>query len=267
MSLAKKLTDNDLYAVLSCIKETVKRLKLTGCINITGRGLSPLQFSTALELIDLSLLKQYEDTSTRIESRLCQETVIPILGSIISVQGCLLKHIQFLHEWIRAPSTRFVNFNNSYAQHLYRLGISCSKCNNVIRGRTRHISLNDILFCCYSCLKPICERCVRVRICGICDKMYCSGCLRANQRDSCTQCFMTVCGGCKYNHMSQCSGCDAKRCNKCSRISGPLCRNCIEFDNDVLDWFEEESDVDLEPYIVHPGVRRSNEEFYEGVEE
>jgi len=34
-----------------------------------------------------------------------------------------------------------------------------------------------------------------------------------------------------------------------------------------LDWFEEESDVDLEPYIVHPGVRRSNEEFYEGVEE
>ena len=62
-SLAKKLTDDDLWAVLTCIKQTVTMLKLTGCIKITGHGLAPLQESASLELIDLSLLKQHEDSS------------------------------------------------------------------------------------------------------------------------------------------------------------------------------------------------------------
>ena len=37
-SLAKRLSDNDLYAVLQCInaQDMLKKLKLTGCVNITG---------------------------------------------------------------------------------------------------------------------------------------------------------------------------------------------------------------------------------------
>ena len=56
-SLAKKLTDADIGAVLTCInaKDTLRILKLAGCINITGSGLEPLRGSTILELIDLSL--------------------------------------------------------------------------------------------------------------------------------------------------------------------------------------------------------------------
>ena len=242
-SLAKKLTDNDLYAVLSCIKETVKILKLTGCIKITGRGLEPLQESTTLELLDLSMLKQHESSSTILESRMSEEVVIPILDSIISVQGSSLKYIQFPRELIRSRSELLVNFENSYMQHLRRLGISCSKCNNVMRGR-RHTSLNGIRFCCYSCLKPICVHCEGTSQtdtnCGICKKVYCSGCSRVNQRDRCAQCHMTVCSGCsnKNNnnyYLRPCSECRFRSCIECLRN----CQSCREMNLD-LDWFEDD---------------------------
>ena len=38
----------------------LKRLKLSGLINITGRGLDPLRSSAVIEQIDLSLVKRYE---------------------------------------------------------------------------------------------------------------------------------------------------------------------------------------------------------------
>ena len=60
--LANKLTDDDISAVLTCINahDVLKRLKLCGCTNITGIGLHPLQGSTVLEQIDLSLVGKYE---------------------------------------------------------------------------------------------------------------------------------------------------------------------------------------------------------------
>ena len=231
-SLAEKLNDEDLFAVLTCIKQTVQRLKLTGCTNITGRGLAPLQFSTALELIDLSLLKQHEDASTMIESRINQEVVLSILGSIISVQGCLLKRIQFPYKWIIAPSRRLVTFHNSYMQYLSRLGIrSCSKCNNVIRGRM-HTSVIGIPFCCYGCLKQICESCVRMETCYICKKVYCSrssGCDVGGER--CRQCRKTVCSGCSHNYMGRCSRCEARHCNNCLRNG--QCEICREMQSSI----------------------------------
>ena len=52
--LAKKILDDDMTAIISCInaKYTLKQLKLTGCVNILGTGLKPLANSTVLELID-----------------------------------------------------------------------------------------------------------------------------------------------------------------------------------------------------------------------
>ena len=60
--LANILTDDNIYAVLKCInaQDVLKRLKLCGCINITGVGLQPLLGSTTLEQIDISLVRQYE---------------------------------------------------------------------------------------------------------------------------------------------------------------------------------------------------------------
>ena len=60
--LANMLSDDDLCSILQCInaQDVLKRLKLCGCINITGVGLQPLLGSTTLEQIDISLVRQYE---------------------------------------------------------------------------------------------------------------------------------------------------------------------------------------------------------------
>jgi len=57
-SLASKITEELMQELLQYIgaKSKVKKLKLTGCINITGFGLSPLRASAVLEQIDLSLV-------------------------------------------------------------------------------------------------------------------------------------------------------------------------------------------------------------------
>ena len=50
-SLASKLSDDDLSAILICTNAVnrLRRLKLTGLVNITGRGLSPLHGSVVLQ--------------------------------------------------------------------------------------------------------------------------------------------------------------------------------------------------------------------------
>ena len=200
-SLAKKLNDDDLYAVLTCTKQTVKRLKLAGCTNITGWGLTPLQFSTVLELIDLSLLKQHEDSSTRLESKIRQEV-------IISVQGCSLKYIQFPYYWTRARSLRLVNFEERYMEHLVRLGISCSKCNNDIniRGLRFHFATT------------VCNQSVfidHVSNCFCCNKFYCSGpgCV---QRYICQRCDGVV-SVCMCGYKEKCFQCSDIICKDCHR--------------------------------------------------
>jgi len=49
-NLAKKLTDNDIHAILQCIsaQDVLKRLKITGCVNIVGHGLKPISRSNRL---------------------------------------------------------------------------------------------------------------------------------------------------------------------------------------------------------------------------
>ena len=55
--LARKLSDDDLAAMLVCINavSNIKTLRLTGCVCINGRGLAPLMGSVVLKEIDLSL--------------------------------------------------------------------------------------------------------------------------------------------------------------------------------------------------------------------
>ena len=100
--LANKLTDDDIYAVLTCInaQDVLKRLKLCGCINITGHGLNPLRGSVVLEQIDISLVRKHEKRKIKPEPKISQEVVLPILDSIISSDGFSLKHIQFPDKWL-----------------------------------------------------------------------------------------------------------------------------------------------------------------------
>ena len=138
-SLAKKLNDGDISAVLQCInaKDTIKKLKLAGCINITGRGLGPLTGSSVLEQIDLSLVGKYEDPdSLYYLPAICQMFVLPILNSIIAAaDGCALKYIQFPKDWVIDQSNAMVEFRERYTQLLESRRLCCSKCNeSIARG-------------------------------------------------------------------------------------------------------------------------------------
>ena len=82
--LAGKLTDNDVGAVLVCIKLSgceLKRLGL-GSLDITGSGLEPIRGSTSLEQLDL--------TKTCVHTA---DILLPILESIVDADGSALKHI------------------------------------------------------------------------------------------------------------------------------------------------------------------------------
>lgn len=107
MSLRIRLTDDTLSSMLTCIDavRTVKRLKLTHCNQITGRGLDPLCGSLVLEQCDLSLVGQHELRYSA-ECRLCVETVIPILTGIINASGATLRQMQFPVEWLGGDTSK-----------------------------------------------------------------------------------------------------------------------------------------------------------------
>ena len=101
-SVSEKLSDDDLFAILQCIDahralqcidahRALKRLKLTGCTNITDWGLSPLMRSTVLELIDLNVISNNEIRDVSIEPTMTREMVLPIMDSIVANQDCALK--------------------------------------------------------------------------------------------------------------------------------------------------------------------------------
>ena len=199
-SLEIRLSDDDMYAVLQCInaRNVLKKLKLTGCTNITGRGLIPLRESVALEQIDLSLLKQYDkpdDSETH--NSMNKDIVLPILDSISSI-GCSLKHILFPNNWKEDDDGGPLHeFANRYDQYQENQGISCSGCTERIRGhRWFKAKFMYHYNTCYDCLKSYCEECegeFHLNYCNICKKDYCKECDRAVQ--DCN----TPCSGCRYS--------------------------------------------------------------------
>ena len=121
-SLVVKLTDDDIHAVLKCIsaQDVLKKLKLSGCINMTGRGLQVLRGSTVIEHIDLSLTKQYESPQLEQEPMIAEVYVIPILDSIISADSNALEKIVFPKKWRLAKTTEFTQLLRNYNQLLER---------------------------------------------------------------------------------------------------------------------------------------------------
>jgi len=202
-SLAIKLSDDDMYAVLQCInaQDVLKKLKLTGCINITGLGLNPLNVrqTVVLEQIDLSLLKQYEnpdgyiDGSSEIHHLLSKDIVLPILNSIVSVMGSSLKYILLPYNW--RTDDQLQQFVNRYNQRLD--GINCSNCTEPMWGYGFYrVGTMYHYNTCYSCLKHYCDECSnkhRVRVdkslsyCGDCKKDYCNDC-GGSPRNRCLGC-------------------------------------------------------------------------------
>ncbi|KAL7427817.1 hypothetical protein ACHAXM_001010 [Skeletonema potamos] len=107
LSLVSLLTDDDIGAILVCIGEThsLKRLKLTNCINVVGQGLEPLQSSTVLEKLDLGLCRDFERPFWRRpadsfrETKLSEGAVCDILDSMLRNGESSLRRLQYPCEW------------------------------------------------------------------------------------------------------------------------------------------------------------------------
>ena len=106
-SLAFRLSDDDVGAVLMCIdaKNNLKRLKLTHCFNVVGTGLDPLRRSTALEYLDLELVREFwlrvGDSEKRQfdEIKLCEGPVFDILEDILRGEGNSFRRFQYPYKW------------------------------------------------------------------------------------------------------------------------------------------------------------------------
>lgn len=235
-SLAKKLTDDDLGAILGCIEAAeasnwwvhfwslrgeaalqvlargvtfIKTLKLTGCVNIVGHGLEPLRRCTRLEQIDLSLVKQHESPEIStvglgrgplISARAC----IPILDSIISTEGNNLKHIQFPKKWRRRGTYVVVSdFLHKYNALLENRGLSCSRCTMRIENSESGFEYESgsQRYTCYKCTQHFCDTC----------------------RDEDGDPFLWYCFNCEKNYCSDCVEASDRGFCWCEN---PLCKEC-----------------------------------------
>lgn len=241
--LANKLTDDDISAILTCIsaQDILKRLKLCGCTNIEGWGLNPLQGSSILEQIDISILGKHENRDNNdVKSKISVEAIAPILDSIISANGCSLKHIQFPKQW--TSESRLGTHNNGRARKeldqflrkynaIFRTRSSCSHRNVSIRSEDRLDNHLSHSFTCYECLKSFCLDSYRngphlnLNFCGSCGKDFCQDCVPmvecSHPACSITYCCkdMKACDGCGdatcEDCLHTCEGCNRTRCEDC----------------------------------------------------
>jgi len=244
--LANKLTDEDINAVLKYMnaRDVLKKLKLCGCINITGIGLSPLRGSIVLEQIDISLARKHKRQGIYPEPKISEEATVPILDDIISADGCSLKYIQFPIKWIgigmyNAPTTGFVIRFNRYLHSRTSLDLDCSKCNRSMRDNREWLSLLQNTNICYECLKPTCDTCRtmngRAVFCRYCKKTYCTDCIQVpkcmycsgkcegcGDMKACEECGEAICEDCLHS----CAGCNRSRCENCVEMY--QCEGCTK---------------------------------------
>ncbi len=201
---------------------------LRNCVNITGAGLEPLRGSTVIEQIDLSLVNGnknlYPDPS------LSCDDVLPILDSIIAMEGCALMYLRSPYFWRKEQSERssadseFHAFVLRYKQMLdNREVISCLGCNQVLPEDGYEWIETEFCYVygiqsntCYGCLKRYCYACdivgeqkTMITRCVGCKRDYCADCLNIT---ACSYCGCFHCDDC---YEVECYQCNVKICSIC----------------------------------------------------
>ena len=218
-SLASRLMDDDLRAVLVCIDAANKlsRLKLSGCTNINGSGLELLRGSNVLEQFDLSLLGQHERPVSDPEPKIREDALLPILWSIINKEvlgsSLVATQMQLPEKLSPKRSPAFKQFQVGYNQYLRSRPFWCSGgvhdgdcrgCNNHEDNWTDPWAperewidpWRSQRFTCHSCLGNICEDTehdFRLKRFSTCEKYYCQNCLEI---EKCEECGDGGCSGC-----------------------------------------------------------------------
>ena len=235
-----QLSDDIIKTILLCIDavNTVKILRLAKCINITGVGLEPLRGSKIIVQIDLSLVGDGENPrSLDIPPYplISRDIVLPILDSIISLDGCALRYLQFPTTWRRVRGQQFKAFVTRYNKMLRsRIDVSCYGCDETLPAEVeaeeeeedwRMDTAARQKYTCYDCLEHYCERCLGHRYCSHCEKLICGDC---QAFDSCEWCHRIFCQSCTVEQIKQCSTrtCDFVRCKGCVYGELEICSSC-----------------------------------------
>ena len=225
--LASKLTDDDVHKMIICIDgiNNIKTLKLAGCVNITGRGLHPLN-TAALEQIDLSLVGKHESPVIEPEPLLSESAMIPFLDSIIG-RG-RLKHLDLPKKFRVQPTGEMQEFLERYKSYMEAFRYGCSKCERICQGTgTDWINVShDIYFgiqnyTCRQCLNHFCgDFSCRdengedyLRWCNKCEKDYCLACVSGSK---CNDCEEFYCDKCQVMKLCEGANCDIQMCEECT---------------------------------------------------
>ncbi|KAL3781192.1 hypothetical protein ACHAW5_007004 [Stephanodiscus triporus] len=225
-ALAGRLSDDDVFGVLTCIDgaNVLRTLKLTGCVGLTGSGLEPLRGSTALEQIDLSLSRRHGRPAIATEPSLSEGCVLPILDSVIDAPENSLRHIQLPKEFRGGRSPLLDDFIEKYDEFLEGRGGACAKClvgawGNMDGGgnpwvvechKSPFYGLQN--YTCYECTNHFCTENDCVGRCVGCEREYCTDCVALVE---CASCRGKMCARCR--EMKECD-----RWGKC------ICETCVD---------------------------------------
>ena len=221
-SLAAKLSDDHVRAILTCIDapNNLKRLKLAGCVNITGSGLDIIR-SAALEHIDLSLVGKHEKATIDPKPQLSENYIIPILDGIMERRCLKLIHLP-KHFRCQSERTREMEqFLDRYNRYMCAFGHTCSNCDGLCEperdgGQWIHQSSGTQYYTCSQCLTFFCDgdECSDdiLQYCSSCEKDYCRNCALC---EWCHECEEIFCEGCKMTKV--CEGCGDTLCESCMK--------------------------------------------------
>jgi hypothetical protein len=214
-SLASRLNDDDLNYILQSVNavDNLKRLVLTNCFAITGRGLECLCESTVLQFLDLSLVGLDDDPQLAIVPMISEADVFPILDRLIEVRENSAKiHIQYPANWNQETSELFTTFEERYDRFMIgnQRGPNC-------QGESTSF------MCCNQCIKTtvfcdffVCCEESNIKWCESCHRSFCSDCVRCNECEMCGCC--AICTRCSY----ECKGCAKWYCSECHQT---FCRS------------------------------------------
>jgi hypothetical protein len=231
-ALRNKLSDEDIGGILVCTDavNTIKVLKLKGCIGILGHGLEPLRGSRVLEQLDLSPVvgngKEDHFSPPAILLPLLKEAVIiPILDSIIDDERSALRHVTFPKKWRIVQSPLLTQFLVRYNRYLNRCELVCSSCTNPpcalsLRGTSWIPTSSRDEGCygiqrssCYACKGQYCEEHSDENTPYVCESCELTFCMDCNPTSTCDMCYKTACERCI----------DTSMCGECGR---DLCEDC-----------------------------------------
>ena len=151
--VTEKLSDDDIGALLVCIdaKNNLEHLHLNNNLSksLDGHCLEPLRGSVVLKSIIFDE-----------QSEMSLPTVIPILESIVDVDGNSLRRLELPNEWkkgkVRGESP-LNDFLQKFTELILSEEVECAQCKNKVTHDPE--GWETRIDTCYTCFKFICNTC------------------------------------------------------------------------------------------------------------